>query len=183
MRSLDLHELFTYNPDTGDLTWKVRPRGHFNSYKGWKLFNMRYAGTVAGNKQLRANGDAQSVNVRLGKVAPGIHRAHRIIVKMVDGQLADNVLIDHRDGNPWNNRWANIRRADCSTNQHNSKIRRDNTSGLKGVCWVERDQVWSASLNVRGKRISLGHHDTKGMAAVARAKAALRYHGQFARFV
>lgn len=175
------HELFTYNPDTGDLIWKPRPRAHFNTDKGHKAFNTRYAGTVAGNKQVRDNGDPQSINVRLGKLAPGIHRAHRVIVKMVDGSLPDDVLIDHRDGNPWNNRWKNLRRADSADNQYNSKLRRDNKSGLKGVYWCNTRKKYGSCINVQGKRRFLGHYATKGLAGVARAKAALRYHGQFAR--
>lgn len=179
---MNYHDLFTYNPETGELTWKARPREHFTCDKGQKAFNTRYAGKVAGNKQERSNGDPQAVNVRLG-VGTGIHRAHRVIWAMMTGEeLPPSVLIDHKNGNPWDNRWSNLRKAAPHQNQYNSRIRRDNHSGIKGVAFVNRDQMWSACINVNGKRLSLGHHQTKGLAAVARAKAALRHHGQFARF-
>lgn len=175
------HELFVYNPETGQLVWKERPRHHFSSDKAWKVFNTAMAGRVAGHKQVRANGDRQSINVRTFSGC-GIKRAHRVIWEMMTGQsLPKNVLIDHIDGDPWNNKWSNLRLAMPHQNQFNAKRRRDNKSGIKGVSYVHRDKRWAAQIRVAGKRISLGHHITKGLAAVARAKAALRYHGQFAR--
>src|ERR1700726_3642325 len=42
--------------------------------------------------------------------------------------------IDHRDGNPANNRWKNLRVATPSQNNANRRRPRNNTSGFKGVC-------------------------------------------------
>jgi hypothetical protein len=43
-----LHECMEYNPETGDLIWKRRPREHFRTEKGYKVFNSRNAGKPAG---------------------------------------------------------------------------------------------------------------------------------------
>ena len=34
-----LLECFDYDQDTGELTWKKRPRHHFGSVGAWKSFN------------------------------------------------------------------------------------------------------------------------------------------------
>ncbi|EKF16891.1 HNH endonuclease, partial [Nitratireductor pacificus pht-3B] len=43
-----LRELLVYDPETGILTWKVRPRRHFKTDGAWKGWNARYAGKLAG---------------------------------------------------------------------------------------------------------------------------------------
>ena len=53
------------------------------------------------------------------------------------------------DGNyePGNCRWTTR-----SENQHNKRQYRNNASGVKGVSYVTRDNVWRASLRSNGKR-------------------------------
>jgi len=33
-----LREAFDYDPKTGVLTWRKRPREHFNTDRGWKIW-------------------------------------------------------------------------------------------------------------------------------------------------
>ena len=44
-----LYACFTYNPHTGELHWKERPRKHFANARTHSVWNRRYAGIVAGH--------------------------------------------------------------------------------------------------------------------------------------
>ena len=82
-----------------------------------------------------------AVDVTIDRIT---YRAHRIIWLMVTGNDPADSLIDHIDGNPHNNKFANLRIATSRQNQCNQKIRRDNTSGLKGVSWDSKRNKWLA---------------------------------------
>lgn len=93
---------------------------------------------------------------------------HRLIAKIAG--LEGNI-IDHIDGNKLNNSIKNLRVAGFLDNLANSKIRRSNTSGYKGVSF-ERGR-WRARIGVGVKNVtrSLGYFDTAKEAAVAYNKA------------
>jgi len=103
-------------------------------------------------------------------------RMHRVIM----GE-PDNLEVDHKDGNGLNNRRRNLRGATKSNNQHNVRIRRDNSSGFKGVSWCNRKKKWHAriALNKRGKH--LGYFATAEAAYGAYCEASKKYHGEFGR--
>ena len=44
-----LRSCFDYNPETGDLYWKQRPREHFPSINAWHMWNTQHAGDRAGS--------------------------------------------------------------------------------------------------------------------------------------
>lgn len=172
-------ELFIYNDTTGDLIWKPRQ----GAPKLASAFNKRFAGKVAGVMAYADNGDPRGIVIRVrmnGK--KNDYYAHRIISEMFDGDIPEGIQIDHADRNPFNNRRINLRRATMTQNRHNSRMTSRNTSGLKGVTFDKHRSLWVAEIRAFGKRHRLGRFHTKGLAAVARAKAAIRYHGEFARF-
>jgi HNH endonuclease/AP2 domain len=89
------------------------------------------------------------------------------------------VIIDHRDGDPSNNRWDNLRRATVAQNGANKPRHRNNTSGFKGVC---RDRGrWRAAIYKNGRRHPLGNFPTPEAAHAAYVKAARKLFGEFAR--
>lgn len=89
---------------------------------------------------------------------------------------------DHRDpGLTLDNRRSNLRVATVAENSRNCRIRKDNTSGFKGVRWHSGSKKWEASIAVDGKRIRLGDFADINHAADAYSKAAEKYHGEFAR--
>jgi hypothetical protein len=94
-----------------------------------------------------------------------------------DGPL----YIDHRDGNPLNNRRGNLREATVSQNNMNMALRSDNTSGVKGVDWIEKTQRWRARININGKEIQLGSYVDKESAEQVRKEAQDLLHGKWAR--
>lgn len=109
-------------------------------------------------------------------------QAHNVIWNMVHGEVPEGMFVDHIDGVPWNNALSNLRLATPSENSMNRRTRSDNLAGIKGVGWHKSSGKYIARIVYGGKRVHLGSFDVKGLAAVAYAKAALRYHGQFARF-
>lgn len=81
---------------------------------------------------------------------------HRIIYYMYHKINIDNLEIDHINGIVDDNRIENLRVATSSQNNHNCKWRNNNTSGIKGVSWHKRSQMWRADICVNYKQIWLG---------------------------
>jgi hypothetical protein len=92
----------------------------------------------------------------------------------------DPVLVDHEDLNKANNQRYNLRIANKSQNQHNQGIRKNNTSGFKGVTWNKSFGRWHARIRVNTTRKHLGYFDTPEEAHAAYQKAAIDLHGEFA---
>lgn len=172
---MNFHDYFIYDPEAGNLIHKERPRSMFKSDGAYKQWHSMYAGKVAGYKHKATD----CVFVNVGKM----RKAHRIIYEMMVGPIPPGMLIDHKNKNGCDNRLENLRLATKSTNGMNRRCNKNNTYGLKGVSMDKRDGAFQAEITVAGRRINLGRYLTKGMAAVAYAKAALRYHGEFARIV
>jgi hypothetical protein len=87
---------------------------------------------------------------------------------------------DHKDCNPFNNRKENLRPATKSQNATNRSKQSNNTSGVVGVYWHNRDQIWGARIGVNKKNIHLGYFVDKENAIKARLNAEVKYFGEFA---
>jgi hypothetical protein len=107
--------------------------------------------------------------------------AHRLAYLYMTGEWPP-AGIDHRDTNRSNNRWNNLRAATQLQNSTNSSIRIDNTSGYKGVYWHIGARKWRAQIVSKGKIHLLGYFSTPQAAHRAYCEAAIRLHGEFARF-
>lgn len=106
-----------------------------------------------------------------------IEYMHRIIMKTPAG-----FHTDHINGDMLDNRKSNLRIATSSQNAANSKMRVDNTQGVKGayVC-KHAPNVWYSRIQVRGKDIYLGTFKNKLEAANAYKVAKVKYFGDFAK--
>lgn len=99
---------------------------------------------------------------------------------LIIGQ-SEGFIVDHKSGNTIDNRRANLRHATPSQNTINGAIRKDNTSGIKGVRWNKNLQKWVAEICINGKRIHLGCFDDSDSAREAYRQAAEKLHGEFRR--
>jgi hypothetical protein len=165
-----LRECLDYEADSGIFRWKRRPVEHFLEKSTHDKWNTRWVGKPAGS--LNRDG------YRLIRVGSTTFMAHRIAWILTHGEPVP-VEIDHRDGNPDNNRITNIRAATRSDNLANNKVRRDSTTGIKGVYPYRGRFV--AVIRRHKKRHILGYFATVQEASAVRQEAAERLHGDFAR--
>lgn len=158
----DARELFIYEPETGLLKWR-------NNAGRWGLIP---AGTVVGYV------------AKLGYVQ-FVFRGHKYSVGPVAWLYVTGkwpaALIDHKDGNPNNNRWDNLREATHMQNMWNAKLSARNTTGYQGIYFDKRINRWSARIQVDRKQTYLGSFSNAEAAAEAYRQRAIKYRGEFAR--
>lgn len=118
-----------------------------------------------------------STNLRIGNKRTNV-QMQRILMTTVRG-----MHIDHKNGNPLDNRRGNLRIATHSQNMCNQRIRVNNTSGFKGVKLRKGVpfKKWLVRINVNKKEIFVGSFENKIEAAKAYNEAAKKYHGEFAK--
>lgn len=102
---------------------------------------------------------------------------HRLIMNV----CSPEIKIDHESGDTFDNRKYNLRRCTSSQNSHNYRKPKNNKSGYKGVAWHKNHSKWQAIIQINKKQIHLGYFTDKIKAALAYNKAAIKYHGEFAR--
>jgi hypothetical protein len=93
----------------------------------------------------------------------------------------DGSEVDHRNGNPLDNRRENLRITTPVGNGRNKGPSSRNTSGFCGVAWVKRLKRWQAQIGVSGKSIHLGYFKSAKAASSAYQKAAAEHFGEFKR--
>ena len=159
-----LRSRLDYNPETGALTWKVRPEETPID----KMWNKRFAGKTITDRlacgHLRFRIDGQNYLV------------HRAIWAMVYGEWP-NGDIDHANRVPDDNRISNLRIATRSQNAANNS-RSAGASGYRGVTY--QFKKWNAHIGHKWQKIHLGGFKRRENAALAYNFAAIRLHGEFA---
>jgi len=157
-----LRECFDYDEQSGVLTWKERPRHHFNRDQDHKWWNGRYAGKTAGG----VSGGYANVEIERTN-----YKVHRIAYKWATG--LEPVMLDHIDGVRDNNALSNLRPATNTINQRNVVMRKNNTSGITGVS--RQNGRWIANITVDRKQKYLGYYDKLDDAIAARRDAEAKY--------
>ena len=88
---------------------------------------------------------------------------------------------DHANRNALDNQKRNFRLKPSASQQGaNQGLRRNNTSGFKGVSWSRKSQKWEAYIMVNRHRRRLGWFDNPEDGARAYDKAAVESFGEFA---
>lgn len=105
---------------------------------------------------------------------------HRFLLDAPEG-----LTVDHIDGDPLNNKKANLRLATQQQNCSNSQKPRTRkfTSIYKGVYYdksMNTKNKWRAAIRVNFRKISLGRFPNERKAAEAYNRAAILYFGDFA---
>lgn len=151
-----LRDLLAYDPATGVFTWRV------------STSNRVKIGDIA-----ECRDRAGYVVIRIDGV---LYRAHRLAWLYHYG-IEPTVFIDHIDMDKSNNRIANLRLATKSQNQANTKARKDNALGVKGVYFdVKRNKY-----QVKIRRQHIGRFESLADAIAAYVVAAKQEFGDFAR--
>ncbi len=88
---------------------------------------------------------------------------------------------DHINGNSLDNRRANLRTCTPAQNLQNCVLRKDNTTGFKGVNYHKASKAFRGQITAHKKRRYLGYFKTAEEAARAYDAEARRLHGPFAR--
>lgn len=101
---------------------------------------------------------------------------HRIVMDCPDGLMPDHI---HGRETRYDNRKSNLRIATKQQNGMNSALYENNTSGVSGVKWHRRDNVWESCITVNYKRIYLGRYNKFEDAVKARKEAEEKYFGEF----
>lgn len=87
-------------------------------------------GSVAGTFRHTKAGKRSQITVGLGRKG---YRAHRIIYTMFYGEITGNNVIDHLDGNPFNNKIGNLSMKTPRGNSQNSGVADNSPFGISGV--------------------------------------------------
>lgn len=96
----------------------------------------------------------------------------------------DKMQCDHINGNTLDNRRCNLRICTHAENMRNRRMQQNNTSGYRGVVYakaMKRIKRWRTVIRTDFGRKTIGIYKTVKEAAIAYDKAALIYHGEFAR--
>lgn len=158
MTAEEARQLFSYNPETGDLTWRV---------------------SRSGVRPDRLTGRTRRNGYAFVFVSGKFYLAHRVAWAVHTGSWP-TTNVDHINGIKCDNRWCNLRLATKSQNGMNRGVQSNNTSGFKGVS--RNRNRWSASIHIAGRKRHLGTYDTPEEAYAVYCKTASELHGEFANF-
>jgi len=103
---------------------------------------------------------------------------HRLLHRVLCPEIQNN--IDHINRNPLDCRSCNLRPCNQSQNSINTGLKKNNTSGVKGVYFIKSTGKWRAMI-MKGKRnIHLGVFATIAEAEQARKNGEASLFGEFA---
>jgi hypothetical protein len=88
--------------------------------------------------------------------------------------------VDHKDRNPLNNQFENLRPANRQQNGANRGVFSNNTTGCKGVSFDRPTGKYLAHIRVKGLLLHIGRFQKLEEAGKAYDRAARKYFGDFA---
>lgn len=155
-----VRDLLSYDEQTGVFTWR-------------KNAGRRKAGDRAG--YLSAQGRWEI------RIKGNRYVTNRLAWFYMKGEWP-SAMVDHKNCDPSDDRWENLRLARRQQNMGNIRKHSDSRSPCKGVYPSgRRSQPWQAKICVERRQIGLGRFKTVADAQAAYAAAAVKYFGEFAR--
>ena len=151
-----LHELLTYNMETGEFVWLVN-RGTIK------------AGASAGTYTSNGLGYRQIC------VDGHVYIAHRLAWLYVYGVWPSHA-IDHINGNPSDNRIKNLRNVSLLVNQQNQKKAHRSNRHSKLIGASLSKNKFRARIKINGKDVHLGTFSTQELAHAAYVSAKRIHH-------
>lgn len=85
---------------------------------------------------------------------------HRFIM-----QTPKELVVDHINHDPLDNRKINLRNVTRKQNAQNRKDQRNNTSGARGVSWHKASKKWRVQISEDGRRTHVGSYSQFDLAA------------------
>jgi hypothetical protein len=153
-----LKSIIGYDQSTGVFVWKV------------KVSRNTSAGEIAGYHPADRYG-----TIRINRRH---YFAHRLAWFYIYGTWPEE-QVDHINKDKTDNRIDNLRLATHGQNIANQAMRRNNTSGYKGVCLIKKTGKWRANIMSGKRKYHIGHFDTKEEAHEAYQATAKKLHGEF----
>ena len=102
---------------------------------------------------------------------------HRLVYSLKHNMTVDELdIIDHIDRNTMNNLSCNLNMVSHLENSQNTTLRKDNSSGVKGVYWDKTREKWIAEIQYNKKKMRIGAYINKEDAIKARQEAEKKYH-------
>ena len=143
-----IKRLFEYKD--GKLYWKIKPANNVE------------IGSIAGS--IQSNGYCYiSINSKL-------YRRSRLVFLYHHGYFSE-YNIDHKNRIKDDDSIENLREITQQCNSRNTGNFSNNTSGVKGVNWNNRDRKWHSQIGLNKKRYNLGYYDDFDDAVCARLAA------------
>jgi len=107
---------------------------------------------------------------------------HRLILELpISFDPETNLIAEHIDGNKLNNRSSNLRICNKQNNPMNAALYSNNTTGHKGVEWLDRLQKYQVSISCNNKNYYLGVYSSFNEAVKVREQAEKEMFGEFSR--
>ena len=156
-----VRSIFFYDPSEGLLRWR------HSAGQGGRI----PPGTIAG--RMHPEG------YRYVTVNGRHYRVSRIVWLYQTGEWP-RLKIDHKDCDPTNDKWNNLREATDSQQKQNNRKRRDNKTGFKCVVFDKSRNQYRWQVVVNGKRIKGKRFGTAAEAFADYQSRLPTFHGDFA---
>lgn len=82
------------------------------------------------------------------------YRVHRIVYLLANGSISTDKIIDHIDGNHFNNLPSNLREVNHTVNRRNTKIDKRSSTNITGVSYAPNNRTYRASITSDTGRIA-----------------------------
>ena len=170
----ELKKVLHYDPKTGEFMWRERNIEYFRDFKDpiriHNAWNSKYSGKITGTKK-----DGYIIiSYKKKGYKKELYRAHRLAFLYMEGYYPEN-KIDHINRIRDDNRWCNLREVSDRCSLINRGLCYNNTSGVAGVKWDERDKLWRSYVSINSKYKHVGCFKDFNMAVKARWLAEKKY--------